>query len=66
MGLEPTIFRFVAGRLIHWATRPVNHMLILAFINIKLRCANEIFTHQISLNYRPRCKYIRLNFNVTM
>ena len=23
MGIEPTIFRFEVGRLIHWATRPV-------------------------------------------
>ena len=22
MGIEPTIFRFEVGRLIHWATRP--------------------------------------------
>ena len=23
MGIEPTIFRFEVGRLIHWATRPI-------------------------------------------
>ena len=23
MGIEPTIFRFEVGRLIHWATRPM-------------------------------------------
>ena len=34
MGLEPSIFRFVAGRLIHWATRPVYCGLISAFINV--------------------------------
>ena len=26
MGLEPTIFRFEVGRLIHWATRPILFM----------------------------------------
>ena len=26
MGIEPTIFRFEVGRLIHWATRPILFM----------------------------------------
>ena len=26
MGIEPTIFRFEVGRLIHWATRPMQEM----------------------------------------
>ena len=27
MGIEPTIFRFEVGRLIHWATRPYQIIL---------------------------------------
>ena len=30
MGIEPTIFRFEVGRLIHWATRPMVHSKHLA------------------------------------
>ena len=35
MGLEPTIFRFEVGRLIHWATRPSflteNHLVTFKY-----------------------------------
>ena len=65
MGLEPTIFRFVAGRLIHWATRPVNRALILAFIMFSFD-ARVKYLLQIYLNYRARYKYIRLKLYVTI
>ena len=31
MGIEPTIFRFEVGRLIHWATRPMLHSKYFSF-----------------------------------
>ena len=54
MGIEPTIFRFEVGRLIHWATRPMqkckmecimyDNTEMTIFVCLVASCAGSIFS----------------------
>ena len=49
MGIEPTIFRFEVGRLIHWATRPYDVRQISSIKNDEYY-HQPVFTLKITVN----------------
>ena len=62
MGIEPTIFRFEVGRLIHWATRPMqkykmecimyDNTEMTFFVCLAASCAGSITCRYIMSNER--------------
>ena len=59
MGIEPTIFRFEVGRLIHWATRPMQEYKYYCLMYNKTKIMISKYGKLVS-NVRPRLD------NVTM
>ena len=49
MGLEPTIFRFEVGRLIHWATRPWNSPTVTITSDVRIYPFNCSHTRNTAL-----------------
>ena len=53
MGIEPTIFRFEVGRLIHWATRPMQEYKYYCLMYNKTKIMISKYGKLVS-NVRPR------------
>ena len=74
MGIEPTIFRFEVGRLIHWATRPMVHSKHLAikysnlekyYITMAPEVLGTLYVNSLLKSGLPACVRVIIQFLVS-